>query len=80
MRRLNMDPNLKNYLESLEKERVASENIGAMAMNCNPFTRGHRYLIEQAQKMVDFLYVFVVEEDSSDFSFKDRFAIVKANF
>ena len=29
--------------------------------------------------MVDFLYVFVVEEDSSDFSFKDRFAIVKAN-
>ena len=40
--RLNMDSNLKNYLESLEKERVNSENIGAMVMNCNPFTRGHK--------------------------------------
>ena len=48
-------------------------------MNCNPFTRGHRYLIEQAQKAVDFLYIFVVEEDSSDFSFEDRFSIVKEN-
>lgn len=74
-----MAPELRNYLRLLEKERVDLENIGAMVMNCNPFTRGHRYLIEQAQKIVDFLYVFVVEEDSSDFSFKDRFEIVKAN-
>ena len=77
--RLNMAPELRNYLTVLEEERVDYQNIGAMVMNCNPFTRGHRYLIEQAQKLVDFLYVFVVEEDSSDFSFKDRFDIVKAN-
>ena len=74
-----MASELQDYLTVLEKERVNSENIGAMVMNCNPFTRGHRYLIEKAQEVTDFLYVFVVEEDSSDFSFKDRFAIVKAN-
>lgn len=25
-----------------------SENVGAIVMNCNPFTSGHRYLIETA--------------------------------
>ena len=76
---MNMNPDLVKYLNALESYRVDYKNIGAIVMNCNPFTRGHRYLIEQAQKMVDFLYVFVVEEDSSDFTFKDRFAIVEAN-
>lgn len=51
---------------------------GAIVMNCNPFTKGHRYLIEQALGMVDKLYVFVVEEDKSYFKFKDRFNMVKA--
>lgn len=45
-------------------------------MNCNPFTKGHRYLIEQARGRVDKLYVFVVEEDKSSFAFKDRFRMV----
>lgn len=47
-------------------------------MNCNPFTLGHRYLIEQACAQVDVLYVFVVEEDASLFPFEDRMALVKA--
>ncbi len=46
-------------------------------MNCNPFTLGHRYLIEYAAKKVDKLYVFVVEENKSFFPFKDRFELVK---
>lgn len=50
--------------------------IGAIVMNCNPFTYGHRYLIEQALKKVDFLIIFVVEEDKSLFSFPERFAMV----
>ncbi len=52
------------------------ERIGAIVMNCNPFTYGHRYLIEQALHMVDFLIVFVVEEDRSIFSFAERFKMV----
>lgn len=50
--------------------------IGSIVMNCNPFTLGHRYLIEQALKLVDFLIIFVVEEDESVFSFMERFAMV----
>lgn len=52
------------------------ERVGAIVMNCNPFTYGHRYLIERALKTVDFLIVFVVEEDLSVFSFAERFAMV----
>lgn len=52
--------------------------VGACVMNCNPFTKGHRYLIETAAAGVDRLYVFVVSEDKSEFSFEDRFALVKA--
>ncbi|MGB3367592.1 MAG: [citrate (pro-3S)-lyase] ligase [Acidaminobacteraceae bacterium] len=51
--------------------------IGSVIMNCNPFTLGHRYLIEEALKKCDFLYIFVVEEDKSSFKFKDRLEIVK---
>lgn len=50
--------------------------IGSIVVNCNPFTYGHRYLIEEALKKVDFLIIFVVEEDRSLFSFDERFAMV----
>lgn len=52
-------------------------NVGSIVMNCNPFTNGHRYLIEYAAKQVDRLYIFVVEEDRSLFKFADRFEMVK---
>lgn len=51
--------------------------IGSIVMNCNPFTYGHRYLIEQALQMVDYLIIFVVEEDRSVFTFDERFAMVR---
>ena len=51
--------------------------VGAAVMNCNPFTKGHRYLIETAAKECDRLYVFVLSEDKSEFSAKDRFEMVK---
>lgn len=52
--------------------------IGAVVMNCNPFTKGHRYLIESAAKDCDHLYVFILSEDKSQFSAADRLALVKA--
>ena len=51
-------------------------NNGAIVMNCNPFTLGHEYLIKTAANAVDRLYVFVVEEDKSYFSFEDRLKLV----
>lgn len=53
------------------------KTTGAIVMNCNPFTLGHRYIIERALEYADQLYVFVVEEDRAYFSFKDRFKMVK---
>ncbi|MCM1282779.1 MAG: hypothetical protein NC180_06725 [Muribaculaceae bacterium] len=53
------------------------DNAGAIVVNCNPFTLGHRYLIEYALSRSAFLYVFVVEEDLSVFSFEDRYKLVK---
>lgn len=55
-----------------------AKTVGSIVMNCNPFTVGHRYLIEYAAARVDRLYIFVVEEDRSFFSFADRFEMVKA--
>lgn len=52
------------------------KSIGAIVMNCNPFTNGHRYLIEEAIKQVDFLIIFVVEENKSIFTFAERMAMV----
>ena len=51
--------------------------VGAAVMNCNPFTRGHRYLIETAAKECDRLCVFVLSEDRSEFSARDRLEMVK---
>ena len=45
-------------------------------MNCNPFTLGHRYLIEQALEQCDYLVVFVVQEDKSVFPFDDRLRLI----
>lgn len=54
-----------------------TEKCGAIVMNCNPFTLGHRYLIEKACEQVERLYLFVVEEDKSDFKFEDRIEMVR---
>ena len=51
--------------------------IGSIIMNCNPFTLGHRYLIEQSSAKVDKLFVFVVEEDKSIFPFADSIELVR---
>ena len=50
---------------------------GVVVMNCNPFTLGHRYLIEQAAKQVERLYVMVVREDCSLFAYTERKAMVE---
>lgn len=52
--------------------------IGAAVMNCNPFTLGHRYLIETAAKQCDHLYIFILSEDKSQFSAHDRMEMAKA--
>ena len=51
---------------------------GVIIMNANPFTIGHKYLIEKAAGQVDHLFVIVVKEDVSRFPYADRLAMTKA--
>ena len=65
-----------NTVEALKKIKDNGER-GVVVMNCNPFTLGHRYLIEQAAKQVKRLYVMVVREDCSLFAYTERKAMVE---
>lgn len=69
---------LKQYQRHLAALKQPGQRIGSIVMNANPFTRGHRYLIETALEQCDWLHVFVVGEDRSQFSYPDRLALVKA--
>ncbi|MFJ5429068.1 [citrate (pro-3S)-lyase] ligase [Pectobacterium actinidiae] len=53
------------------------KKIGAIVMNANPFTLGHRYLAEHAAQSCDWLHVFVVREDVSFFPFTERLEMVQ---
>ncbi|MEI3178164.1 MAG: adenylyltransferase/cytidyltransferase family protein [Lachnospiraceae bacterium] len=70
---------LEKYIRQVKEcQRIEKgSSVGAIVMNCNPMTRGHLYLIEHARSKVDYLYIFVVQEDKSDFRFEERFAMVK---
>lgn len=50
---------------------------GAIVMNCNPFTKGHQYLIETAARDCQQLYVFILSEDKSRFSAADRLEMAR---
>ena len=67
-------PEYKKYLASLARPG----RNGAIVMNANPFTKGHRYLVEQAASQVDNLYVIVVREDRSRFPYAERKAMIEA--
>ncbi|MCP4049652.1 MAG: [citrate (pro-3S)-lyase] ligase [bacterium] len=70
---------LKTFKEYLRRNRFQETGAvtGAVVVNCNPFTLGHRYVIEQAAKNSDYVYVIVVEEDRSIFPFDIRFELVR---
>ena len=67
---------ITTFIDGLEKP-VTQGNIGAAVMNCNPFTLGHRYLIETAAAQADHLYIFVLSEDRSLFPAADRIELVR---
>ncbi len=66
----------RNYLIS-RKVAEATPPVSAIAVNCNPFSNGHKYLIETAASQSTVVYLFVVEEDRSVFPFKDRWKLIE---
>ncbi|MDW8800128.1 [citrate (pro-3S)-lyase] ligase [Clostridium sp. A1-XYC3] len=68
----------KSLNKMIDRYSINPQSLkGALVMNCNPFTKGHRYIIEEAAKRCEEVLVFIVEEDRSIFPFKHRYSIVK---
>lgn len=51
--------------------------IGSIVANCNPFTYGHRYLVEQALTCCDYVHVLVLADNRSSFGAEERFFMVQ---
>lgn len=69
------DYSIDQYIAELP--RISGKNISAIVMNANPFTLGHRYLVEQAAQKSDSVYVFVVNQDASLFKTSERLDLIK---
>lgn len=65
----------RDYARSLAE--ACGGTVGAAVVNCNPFTLGHRYLVETASARCDLLHLFVLTEDRSRFSAADRLRLVR---
>ena len=70
---------IRDYRDYLLSRKVANAAppTAAIVVNCNPFSNGHRYLIETAAKQSKVVYLFVVEEDRSVFPFRDRWKLIE---
>jgi len=68
---------LEAYCRYLEGFRRPGK-VGAIVLNANPFTLGHRYLIEKALKTVDRLFLIPVREENPPFSYAERVAMIRA--
>lgn len=62
----------KNTIAAADTTHSDNPPTGVVVMNANPFTLGHRYLVEQAASTVETLYVIVVREDCSAFAYSER--------
>ncbi len=71
------------YLDRLVAETpptagLGARRVGAVVLNANPFSLGHRHLVEVAAAESDLLHVFVVSEDASLFPYHVRRRLVEA--
>ena len=57
-----------DHLRTLAKPGVS----GVIVMNCNPFTLGHKYLVEYASRQVDNLYIIPLLDSSAGFNYEER--------
>jgi [citrate (pro-3S)-lyase] ligase len=66
----------QNYLRTISVTSTSNE-IAGIVVNCNPFTNGHLFLIEKAAAENEIVYLFVVEEERSAFSFDIRWELIR---
>ena len=59
-------------------DRLPTLCTGVIVMNANPFTSGHKYLVEKAAEQVEKLFVIPVKEDLSLFPYSERLEMIKS--
>lgn len=71
--------NIHSELKNIKKNYglKEEEQYAALIMNCNPFTLGHKYIVEKAAIENRNVIIFVVEEEKSSFPFQVRFQLIK---
>lgn len=65
----------RDYLKNLPGR--GGVKAAAVVMNCNPFTLGHRYLLEQASAEHDIVYLFLLSENAGPIPHSVRRMLVK---
>lgn len=68
-----------DWIQNIKKD-LDKDEYSAIVMNANPLTLGHEYLVDKALEEARDLIIFVLEEDASYFSTKDRYKIVKNHY
>lgn len=72
-------PDINDFIAAIPKiEDQSNKQVAAIVMNANPFTLGHRKLVQLASQENDLVYVFVVATDLSLFKTKERMQLVKS--
>jgi [citrate (pro-3S)-lyase] ligase len=71
-----------NYLSNIQnknykKNNQKFNNNSVIVMNCNPYTKGHEYLISKAVEKSNLVYIIMVKEDISLFTYQQRLEMTK---
>ena len=64
-----------NYCAELAKSRRDGKSA-VVVMNANPFTLGHRHLVERAAEQNDWVHLFVLSEEAGPIPFAVRWRLV----
>lgn len=65
-----------DYLRRLHGLAIKAERVGCIIMHANPFTKGHRFLIEYAAEYCPLLHVFVLSDENAFFGREERLELV----
>lgn len=68
-----------DWIQNIKKD-LDKDEYSAIVMNANPLTLGHEYLVDKALEEARDLIIFVLEEDASYFSTKDRYEMVGSHY
>lgn len=74
----NRKEGVRHFTEGFKKP-LPGQKAGAIICHCDPFTLGHKYLVEKAASLREIVYVFVISEDRGMFDADTRIRLVREN-